>query len=284
MKNPPDSPDHTANIPVVREIECVSLLNRSGIPSVDYAINPYTGCEHGCLYCYSDFMRRFRRHREEWGQFVDVKVNAPGVLRRQLSRSKPGLVSLSTVTDPYQPLEKRYRLTRACLQELIKSQFPVSILTKSALVLRDLDLLVKLDEVDVGLTITTLDEGLREIFEPRASSIQERLRALKELSAVGIQSWVFLGPILPYFCDGQETIAKILAAFQEHGAQRVLVDRLNFYPRVWHRMRTILLERFPEQLEYYEIVRRDIESYSLSLKRTVQRESTRQSMTCEIIF
>ncbi|KPL19725.1 MAG: hypothetical protein AMJ92_01940 [candidate division Zixibacteria bacterium SM23_81] len=284
MKNSPYLPDHTAKNPIVREIECVSLLNRSRIPSVDYALNPYTGCEHGCIYCYSDFMRRFRRHGEEWGQFVDVKVNAPGVLRRQLSRSQPGLVSLSTVTDPYQPLERRYELTRACLQELIKSQFPVSILTKSALVLRDLDLLVKLDEVDVGLTITTLDEGLREDFEPRADSIQERLRALRKLSAVGVQTWVFFGPVLPFFSDRREIIDDMLATFRDCGAQHVLVDRLNFYPRVWHRMRTMLIEHFPEQLEYYEAVRRDIESYSLSLKRTVQWESTRQSMTCEIIF
>jgi DNA repair photolyase len=284
MKNSPGSLDHTAKIPVVREIECVSLLNRSGIPSVDYGINPYTGCEHGCVYCYSDFMRRFRRHREEWGEFVDVKVNAPGVLRRQLSRSKPGLVSLSTVTDPYQPLERRYELTRACLQELIKSQFPVSILTKSALVLRDLDLLAKLDNVDVGLTITTLAEGLREVFEPRAPSVSNRLHALRELSSAGIQTWVFFGPVLPLFSDDPGTIGEMLATFQQCGAQSVLVDRINLYPVVWRKLKAVVARNFPEQLVHLEKVKSNAGSYSSRLRANVQSEAARCGLLCDIVF
>jgi DNA repair photolyase len=268
----------------IREVRCRSILNRSRIPSVDYAINPFTGCEHGCVYCYSDFMRRFRRHREEWGQFVDVKVNAPRVLRRQLPRAKLGLISLSTVTDPYQPLESRYELTRACLRELIHHPFPVSILTKSALVLRDLDLLSKLGEVDVGLTITTLDEKLRKVFEPRAPSISDRLHALRELSKAGVRTWVFFSPALPLFSDEPGTIGEMLTIFRECGAQSVLVDRMNLYPMVWRKLRAVFARNFPEKISHLERVKGNSEAYSSHLRANVHREAARSGILCDIVF
>lgn len=251
---------------------------------MDYTINPYTGCEHGCVYCYSDFMGRFRRHREQWGTFVDVKVNAPRVLRQQLPRAKPGLISLSTVTDPYQPLERRYELTRACLQELIDFPFTVSILTKSALVLRDLDVLPRLGEVDVGITITTLDERLRKIFEPRAPSVQDRLHALRELSVAGIRTWVFFGPVLPSFSDDPGTIGEMLEVFRECGAQSVLVDRVNLYPAVWRKLRAVFARNFPEKLSHLERVKGNSEAYSSRLRANLQREEARSGIPCDIVF
>jgi len=126
---------------------------------VDYAVNPYVGCQHGCAYCYAVFMKRFTAHKEEWGQFVDVRINAPQVLARQLRRAQPGSVTLGTVTDAYQPLERQYRLTRGCLQALASyERFATTVLTKGALVLRDLDVLQQMMDVEVGFTITTLDE------------------------------------------------------------------------------------------------------------------------------
>ncbi len=269
---------------IIREIQCRSVLNRSRIPGVDYAINPYTGCAHGCVYCYSDFMRRFRGRSEEWGHFVDVKVNAAQILPRQLSRSRPGLISLSTVTDPYQPVERRYGLTRACLEELIQHAFPVSILTKSALVLRDLDLLARLSEVDVGLTITTLDERLRRIFEPGAPSIAQRLRALKTLAEAGIRTWVFLGPVLPFFSDDPVTMGEMLSTFRDHGAQSVLVDRLNFYPRVWHKVRAVIGRHLAARLAFYEDAKRNAESYSSQLRQQVEHLAQRHRIRCDIVF
>jgi DNA repair photolyase len=143
---------------IVREIECKSILTKSGIEGVDYALNPYVGCGHGCVYCYASFMKRFTGHKEEWGAFVDVKVNAADVLARQMKRAKRGNIVSGTVTDPYQPLEERYEITRVCLKVLADYDSPVSILTKSNLVLRDLDLLRRLKDVEVGLTITALDD------------------------------------------------------------------------------------------------------------------------------
>lgn len=114
---------------VVKEALCRSMLSRCGIPMIDYAVNPYRGCFHKCLYCYAHFIKRFTGHKEDWGEFVDVKINASQVLARELSKAPKGLVSLSTVTDPYQPLEKKYEMTRKCLEKLLSHRFSLDILT-----------------------------------------------------------------------------------------------------------------------------------------------------------
>ena len=164
---------------IIQEITCKSILTKSRIPSVDYAVNPYVGCQHGCVYCYAVFMKRFTGHSEEWGQFVDVRVNAPQVLAQQLRGASPGSVTLGTVTDAYQPLERKYEVTRGCLQALVPYDgFPTTVLTKGALVLRDLDVLCEMKDVEAGLAITTLDESVRRVFEPLASPVGRRIEAL----------------------------------------------------------------------------------------------------------
>ncbi|MDZ7263060.1 MAG: radical SAM protein [candidate division KSB1 bacterium] len=197
-----------------------TALVRSRIEGIDYALNPYTGCAHGCRYCYAEFMQRFSQHHEPWGTFVDVKINVPQLLENELQRigsrmtemrlnldvvrasesagsSEQRLVSLSTVTDPYQPLERKYLLTRRCLEVLLRYPISVSILTKSPLVLRDIDLLKKFKNIDVGLTITTDRDEIRQIFEPAAPPIPARIAALRQLHEQGIRTWVFIGPVLP---------------------------------------------------------------------------------------
>src|SRR3990172_5539619 len=146
---------------IIREIKAKSILTKSGIPGVDYCINPYVGCSHGCRYCYATFMKKYTGHTEPWGSFVDVKINAPEILQKQLKRAKRGRVLISSVTDAYQPIESKYKLTRQCLEILLQSQFPVDILTKSPLVLRDTDLIKKFKDIEVGITITTNEEKIR---------------------------------------------------------------------------------------------------------------------------
>src|SRR5271157_4619818 len=124
---------------VVKEVHAKSVLSRSGIEGISYTVNPYTGCSHGCRYCYATFMKKYTGHPEAWGEFVDAKMNAPLLLAKQLSRAARGNVILSSVTDPYQRLEARYGLTRACLVTLSDYDFPVEVLTKSPLVVRDMD-------------------------------------------------------------------------------------------------------------------------------------------------
>jgi DNA repair photolyase len=170
----------------VGEVMTKTLLSKSGIPGADYCVNPYTGCTHGCIYCCATFMKKYSGHLEDWGTFVDAKVNAPDVLARQLRRASRGTVILSSVTDPYQPVEEVYRLARECLETLRRHQWPVEVLTKSPLVLRDMDVLRAFDDIDVGLTVTTDDEKIREVFEPGAPPIADRIEALRTLHRHGI--------------------------------------------------------------------------------------------------
>ena len=164
---------------IVKEIEVKSILTRSKIEGVSYCLNPYVGCAHACGYCYARFMKKFSGHTEPWGDFVDVKMNAPQVLERQLKTAKKECVSISTVTDPYQPVEKKFQITRRCLEIFIKHKVPVSILTKSPLVSRDLDLFSCFPDSEVGISITTDNDTIRRIFEPRVPTIDQRCEALK---------------------------------------------------------------------------------------------------------
>jgi DNA repair photolyase len=206
---------------VLREIRAKSVLSKSRIPGATYCVNPYVGCTHACRYCYASFLQRFTGHTEPWGSFVDARVNAAEALERQLGRAKPGAVMLSSVTDAYQPAEARYRLTRRCLEALLQRGFPVDILTKSPLVLRDLDLLEGAEGVSVGLTVTTDDDRVRQAFEPGAPSIQARLEALRELRRRGVPTYAFVGPILPMDPD------RLVGQLYDHVGQ-VLVDRMNY--------------------------------------------------------
>jgi len=155
----------------IRKILAKNILTKTGIEGYDYCINPYVGCAHGCRYCYASFMKRVTSHLEPWGEFVDVKVNAPEVLRRQLRRARKGSILIGTVTDPYQPAEKHYRITRGCLEALLEYQFSVNILTRSSLLARDIDLFKRFYDISVGLSITTDREDIRRIFEPTSHSI-----------------------------------------------------------------------------------------------------------------
>jgi DNA repair photolyase len=166
-------------------------------------------------------MRRYSGHVEAWGDFVDIKINAPEVLKRQLVRAKRGEVWVSSVCDPYQPIEKKYRLTRRCLAELVEKQFPLNLQTKSALVVRDLDLLKQFEEAEVGFTITTDDEIVAKLFEPNASSVRDRVDALEYFHSQGVRTFAFIGPILP---GNPGKLVKELAG----KVNRVYIDRMNY--------------------------------------------------------
>lgn len=206
---------------IIREIKAKSILTKSGIPGVDYCINPYVGCSHGCRYCYATFMKRYSGHTEAWGSFVDVKINAPEILQKQLKRAKRGRVLISSVTDAYQPIESKYKLTRQCLEILLQSQFPVDILTKSPLVLRDTDLIKKFKDIEVGITITTNDEKMQKIFEPNAPSIMARIRTLKALHDKGINTYAFIGPVLPM---NPETLSEKIRPHVDS----IIIDKMNY--------------------------------------------------------
>jgi DNA repair photolyase len=207
--------------PVIKEVQAKSVLSRSGIEGISYTVNPYTGCSHACRYCYATFMKKYTGHAEAWGAFVDVKVNAPTLLAKQILRAEKGRVILSSVTDPYQQIEAKYKLTRACLAALSNYDFPVEILTKSPLVLRDMDIIAECSQIEVGFTITTDDDRMRRIFEPQAPSIEERIRALKVLREKGIRTYVFVGPVLPMH---PAALAQKIGPY----VHRVMIDSMNY--------------------------------------------------------
>jgi DNA repair photolyase len=208
---------------IIKEVQPKTILSVSKV--YPYVINPYTGCQHNCSYCYARFMRRFTGHKEPWGQFVDVKANAPDLLKVEITRKKKGKIWISGVCDPYQPLEAKYKLTRQCLEILAQINWPVIIQTRSPLILRDMDILKKGRDFEAGFSITTADDSIRRMFEPQAPPIKERIGALDELHNNGIRTYVMIAPILP----GAESLAEILMGKVDY----VIMDRLNYHYADW---------------------------------------------------
>lgn len=191
----------------IHEIKARSVLHKTKIPDAEWAINHYSGCMHSCIYCYARFVCRWRKQDEAWGEFVDVKTNAPELAARE-SKNKTGSVILCTTADPYQPIERKYRLTRKVLQNL-NPNMELCILTKSDLILRDIDIFRRFKNCALGLTITTLNENVRKVFEPFSSSSHARLEAVKKLKQEGFSTYVFVGPILPYLTDLEELFREV---------------------------------------------------------------------------
>ncbi len=223
---------------------CKTALSPSRLPGLDYALNPYSGCEHGCLYCYSRSMLRDNSMTDRWGSFVKAKRNIAERLSRELRRVSRGIVGVSTVTDPYQPYESDLQLTRRCLELLSAHRFPVSIQTKSSLVLRDIDLIQR-GRFDVGLTITTLDDNLAKSLEPKASPPEARVQALEELAEIGVDTWLFLGPIIPYVNDGEDSLREIVT-IAKHTGSLLLFDLLNLKPGVLRSLTPFLEHKAPD--------------------------------------
>ena len=233
----------------VREVRCRSILSESKLPGCDYVINPYVGCSHGCVWCYARFMKRYTSHdNEEWGSFVDVKINAPEVLIKDIRRlkSKP-TIFLSSVCDPYQPAEAKYKLTRQCLEILSQFSFPVAILTQSKLVSRDIDLFKKFKDLEVGLSFITMDEKTTRIFQPMVASPQERVAALKKLHQADIKTYIHLGPILPHFADFEE----IFKATYQY-IDSAMGETLNTRGENWFNLIKVLSKHYPELLPEFQ--------------------------------
>ncbi len=246
--SPPMAAAAAPGEPRVREVVCKTILNRGGLS--DYTLNCYTGCAHVCAYCYARFMQRFHPHDEPWGAFVDVKLNAVEVLKRQLRRAVPGEVFFSSACDGWQPIEAQYRLTRRCCELLLERGFRLSLLTKSTLVRRDFDLFVG-RPVRVGVTLTTLDRRLAALWEPGAAGVEARLEVLQAARAAGLAASAMLGPLLPFLADDPASIEVLMARAAAAGAEMIWVDALNPRPRVWPAVAEVLRAEFPDLLPRY---------------------------------
>jgi len=266
---------------IVKEVECKSLLNKSAL--ADYCINPYIGCQHACKYCYAEsYTRRFSDHKEAWGDFVDVKINAPTILAHEVKRKPKGRVYVSSLTDAYQPLEREYELTRKLLEILLKHQFPISIQTKSALVLRDLDLVREFHEREVGFTITSLNDDVRKKFEPMSSSAEEKLSAINELKNNSIRTYVFFGPVLPYLSD--QDLEQYFQQIAGANVDYVLIDKLNPKPGLWATLEDFLLKDFPQLREKWKDAILGKNDYYRNLKIQIGSICRELELECKFCF
>jgi DNA repair photolyase len=244
--------------PEYRETPCKSALNRvTGMP-FRWSLNPYRGCVHGCHYCYARATHPYLglNAGEDFTTRIVVKTNMPEVLRHELR--KPSWtrerVAIGTATDAYQPCEGRYRLTRRCLEALRDGHTPVSIVTKSTLILRDLDLLSELARdggATVNFTITTLDPTLRRLIEPGTPPPAQRLMVMRRLADAGVPCSVYLAPILPGLTDAEDAIASVVAAAREHGATAFWAAPLRLAPLVKEHYLGFVAQTFPELLSRY---------------------------------
>jgi len=249
---------------LIKESSCKTALSPSKLPGLDYSLNPYRGCEHNCAYCYAPNILKIGRN--EWSDIVYVKTNIPLVLSKEVKKKKKGVVGISTVTDPYQPVEKKYQLTRYCLEQLLVYDFPISIQTKSSLVERDIDLISKFSNSEFIITISTLDDKERMLLEPKSSPIKKRLDVLKKVAESGIPPSVFFGPIYPTIT--KENIPKIIDAFIENGASKIWIDSLRLKIGVWGQVKKniyqneIMYNTFSRNLfknkNYYKEIREEI--------------------------
>jgi DNA repair photolyase len=232
---------------VYREVTVKSALTRvQGMPFA-WSLNPYTGCERACRYCYArDYhARRGRDTGAGFDREIDVKINFPELLVRELrGLRKRETVALGTATDPYQQCEVRYRITRRALAALVASPLPLVVITKGSMVVRDIDLLTKLD-VKVCVSIGTLSEELARASEPHASPPKARLEAVRRLVSAGIDAGVLAAPILPGLSDSEESLDAVAAAAAAHGATFFSTRPLKLDPGVRPHYFAFLAESYP---------------------------------------
>ncbi len=270
----------------IKEIETKTVVSKSNLPEADYVVNPYIGCSHGCIYCYSRFMIRFTGHKgERWGTFVDIKTNTPELIKREINRVKSDeTIILSSVTDPYQPLERKHQLTRQVLKTV--SEFPqsrqpiISILTKSNLVLRDIDLLKRLRHCEVGLSFSTLDDKARQIFEPRSSAVSRRIFTLEELKRNGINTYMFIGPILP----GITNLDRLFKAAQDCQVGFIMAENLNLRGSIWSDVKSVISQNFPDLIPLYMSVFKNRSSYWVKIQEQVEDFSKKYKIPTKIFF
>lgn len=207
----------------VRETTVDHALRPDPLPGVPYSFNPYVGCYHGCIFCYVP--RLMRSDRAAWGSSVVVKRNAPSILSHELRKLPRGLVMISTATDPYQFVEGHYRTTRRALEVLLRARWPVSILSRSPLMLRDLDLFSRFGAIEVGMSLPTLDDRARALLEPWAPPVESRLRCLRTLADAGLKTFVSFAPAYPP--TGGSSAESIAGALADAGVRRVFSRTLD---------------------------------------------------------
>ncbi|MGI8925995.1 MAG: radical SAM protein [Tepidiformaceae bacterium] len=245
--------------PEYREEPCKSALSRVTGMRFPWSLNPYMGCVHRCTFCYvRGFEQRAGRPPDDrYGRSIRVKVNVVEVLRRELARPswRREQVTIGSATDPYQPAEGCYRLTRGCIQALSERRNPIGIITRGPMIVRDIDVLSAAAlraEVDINISIPTLDEDIWRRTEPGTAPPRQRLRALRALADAGLRTAVGIAPVLPGLTDSHEGLDAVVRAARDAGATRVWCNMLNLRPGTREHFLERLARDWPELLPRYE--------------------------------
>lgn len=228
----------------ISHIEAKQMLVKSNLPASDYVVNAYMGCTHKCRYCYASFMQRFNKHDEEWGEFLDIKEYKSLSLPRSIDGKT---VLLSSVTDPYNPYEIKYHRSREILEKLAETNAKVEILSKSDLMLNDIDLLCRIPNLRVGISLCTLDDDFRKDIESCAPSVNRRLNALEKLHRAGIETYLFISPIFPYITD-ISAIAKQVSGTVD----MICFENLNLRGSAKTDILSYIGEKYPQYYEHYD--------------------------------
>lgn len=222
-----------------------TIITPSKLPGSDYVVNPYSGCAFGCVYCYAEFTRKFTNHMtDEWGKYVDIKINTPELFEKELGKISKKIVKqnefktgkrpvmfFGSVTDPYQGVEAKYELTKKCLETIaqseIKNNIEISLLTKSPLVIRDIEIFKKIPNLEIGMTTSSVDDNISKLFECYAPPSSLRIQALRKLNDAGLNTYAFVGPLLPHFVANESSLKKLFKAIKDSGTKRVWVEHIN---------------------------------------------------------
>lgn len=233
----------------VKEITAKTIIVKSKLPDTDYVINPYTGCAFGCIYCYASFMGRFvNQPIDNWGNYVYVKVNSIDLFKNEIkkhlkSQRNPSFL-LSSVTDPYQGAEAKYKLTKGILEIIAQEQYEghTSILTKSAMVIRDMEILKRIPNIEVGMTITSTKDNVSKWAEIKAPRVSQRLEALKTLKENGIKTYAFIGPIFPHYIKELHELESIFQSLADINVDSIFIEHINLSRYILNRMACQLAE------------------------------------------
>lgn len=263
----------------IQEIQAKTILGKSKLPNSDFVINPYVGCVHGCKYCYAKFMQHFSSHTEEvWGEFVDVKINAPNLIPKK-NNYQDKSITIGSVTDPYQSLEKKYQLTRQLLKKILAFQPYLCVMTKSALVIRDIDLFKQFKNCIIAISLGFLDDNIRQKIEPLASSVEERLYALKQLHEAGIKTAHFVAPIFPYLSKWQNIVKTTIPFTNQYW-----FEDLHIYPSSTSALYKTLASINSNLVNIYRSIYANPKNYWNAERKKIETFCTDHKLDYEICF
>ncbi len=265
-------------MPKIRKIKAKSIIQKSGL-DVDYVINPYVGCQNSCIYCYARFMKRFTNHHEPWGKFLDVKTNAPELIPKDKEKYKNKSIMISSVTDPYQPAERKYKLTREILERLIFLQPDLYVMTKSDLITRDIDLLKKFEKCIAGISLSLIDDDLRKEVEPFTSSVERRINAVKQLKKAGIKTFIFISPMFPELTDWKRIIGKT-----KNFVDEFWFENLNLYPNIRYNIFQWLKNCHPELVKKYQEIYFTENNYWNRIEKEIENYGKKNNLNFKIYF